>query len=217
MNQGDRMPSRRSAAANWAPLARFIAADEKIAQWAGKRPATAFVYEFVRFGLKQGWPCLYGGAMVGLLIATSLWYPRNAPLSRYDFLFLAALAIQIAMLAFRLETFRGSQGHPDLPHRRHPDGAVQDRGRLVDLSRSRVLAHRRRAVVLRIHVCLGRQLHRAFVAAVRFPLRSPSASVGAVCSVRRHLHSFLFPPLFRRHPPRSVRGAGASLWPPVGL
>ncbi len=105
MNQGDRMPSRRSAAANWAPLARFIAADEKIAQWAGKRPATAFVYEFVRFGLKQGWACLFGGAMVGLLIATSLWYPPNAPLSRYDFLFLAALAIQIAMLAFRLETF----------------------------------------------------------------------------------------------------------------
>jgi len=105
MNQGDRMPSRRSAAANWAPLARFIAADEKIAQWAGKRPATAFVYEFVRFGLKQGWACLFGGAMVGLLIATSLWYPPNAPLPRYDFLFLAALAIQIAMLAFRLETF----------------------------------------------------------------------------------------------------------------
>jgi len=42
--------------------------------------------------------------MVSLLIATSLWYPRSASLSRYDFLFLAALAIQIAMLAFRLET-----------------------------------------------------------------------------------------------------------------
>jgi uncharacterized membrane protein YoaT (DUF817 family) len=43
--------------------------------------------------------------MVGLLIATSLWYPRGALLARYDFLFLAALFIQIAMLAFRLETF----------------------------------------------------------------------------------------------------------------
>jgi uncharacterized membrane protein YoaT (DUF817 family) len=96
---------RRSAAANWAPLARFIAADARIAAWAGKQPATAFVYEFTRFGLKQGWACLFGGAMVGLLIATSPWYPRGAPLSRYDFLFLAALAIQIAMLAFRLETF----------------------------------------------------------------------------------------------------------------
>jgi uncharacterized membrane protein YoaT (DUF817 family) len=95
----------RSAAANWAPLARFIALDERIAHWAGKRPATAFLYEFVRFGLKQGWACLFGGAMVGLLIATSLWYPKGAVLSRYDFLFVAALAIQTAMLAFRLETF----------------------------------------------------------------------------------------------------------------
>lgn len=105
MNDSDKAPARRRAAANWAPLARFIAADERIAHWAGKRPATAFLYEFVRFGLKQGWACLFGGAMVGLLIATSLWYPRGALLARYDFLFLAALAIQIAMLAFRLETF----------------------------------------------------------------------------------------------------------------
>jgi uncharacterized membrane protein YoaT (DUF817 family) len=104
MNDIDGISRRRSAAANWAPLGRFIAADERIAQWAGKRPATAFLYEFVRFGLKQGWACLFGGAMVFLLIATSLWYPREASLSRYDFLFLAALAIQIAMLAFRLET-----------------------------------------------------------------------------------------------------------------
>jgi hypothetical protein len=42
------------------PLARFIAADERIAQWAGKRSATAFLYEFVRFGLKQSWACLFG-------------------------------------------------------------------------------------------------------------------------------------------------------------
>jgi uncharacterized membrane protein YoaT (DUF817 family) len=100
----DKPIARRSAAANWAPLARFIAADERIAQWAGKRPATVFLYEFVRFGLKQGWACLFGGAMVALLVATSLWYPRGATLARYDFLFLAALAIQTAMLLLRLET-----------------------------------------------------------------------------------------------------------------
>jgi hypothetical protein len=99
MNDCDETPGRRSAAANWAPLARFIAADERIAHWAGKRPATAFLYEFVRFGLKQGWACLFGGAMVGLLIATSLWYPRGALLARSDFLFLAALVIQIAMFS----------------------------------------------------------------------------------------------------------------------
>jgi len=32
------------------------------------------------------------------------WYPRGAALSRYDFLFLSALGIQVAMLLFRLET-----------------------------------------------------------------------------------------------------------------
>ena len=33
--------------------------------------------------------------------ATSLWYPKGAALGRYDFLFLAAVVIQIAMLAWR--------------------------------------------------------------------------------------------------------------------
>ena len=39
------------------------------------------------------------------LIGTYLWYPRVAPLARYDFIFLAADPIQIGMLAFKLETF----------------------------------------------------------------------------------------------------------------
>jgi uncharacterized membrane protein YoaT (DUF817 family) len=100
MNDGQ----RPSAAAAWAPLARFIAADRRIARWAEKRRPRQFVHEFVRFGIKQAWACLFGGAMLGLLIATSLWYPEDAAFAGYDFLFLAALAIQTAMLAFRLET-----------------------------------------------------------------------------------------------------------------
>ena len=94
-----------SAAAHWAPLARFVAAERRLGLWAGKRPSTVFIYEFVRFGVKQAWACLFGGAMVALLVGTYLWYPRGASLARYDFLFLMAVAIQIAMLAFRLETF----------------------------------------------------------------------------------------------------------------
>jgi uncharacterized membrane protein YoaT (DUF817 family) len=58
----------------------------------------------VRFGIKQAWACLFGGALVALIITTALWYPKGSPLGRYDFLFLAAVAIQIAMLAWRLET-----------------------------------------------------------------------------------------------------------------
>lgn len=59
--------------------------------------------EFLVFGLKEAWACLFGAAMLALILATSLWYPQEAWLARYDFLFLAALAIQIAMLAARLE------------------------------------------------------------------------------------------------------------------
>ncbi|MBK8455838.1 MAG: DUF817 domain-containing protein [Phyllobacteriaceae bacterium] len=59
--------------------------------------------EFLVFGLKQAWACLYGGALLGLIIATRHAWPEAAAINRYDFLFVAALSIQIAMLAFRLE------------------------------------------------------------------------------------------------------------------
>jgi uncharacterized membrane protein YoaT (DUF817 family) len=68
-------------------------------------PVTGFLFEFVSFGIKQGWACLFGGLMLALLLATHLFYPPNAPLARYDFLTLAALAIQAAMLATKLETW----------------------------------------------------------------------------------------------------------------
>jgi uncharacterized membrane protein YoaT (DUF817 family) len=93
-----------SAAARWAPLATFIAVEDRIARRAEQRAATAAAYEFLRFGIKQAWACLFGAAMVVLIAATFLWYPRSAVLARYDFIFLAALAIQAAMLVFRLET-----------------------------------------------------------------------------------------------------------------
>lgn len=62
----------------------------------------AFV-EFVVFGLKQGWACLFGGALLALLIATRVLWPQDAALARYDFLFLAALALQGTLLATKLE------------------------------------------------------------------------------------------------------------------
>ncbi|MCB1454178.1 MAG: DUF817 domain-containing protein [Rhizobiaceae bacterium] len=60
--------------------------------------------EFIVFGLKQAWACLFGGAMLALIIGTRLFWPDDAGLTRYDFLFLAALSIQLGMLVFRLET-----------------------------------------------------------------------------------------------------------------
>jgi uncharacterized membrane protein YoaT (DUF817 family) len=94
-----------SAARAWAPLARFIEVEARIGAWAERRVSTLVLYEFTRFGIKQGWACLFGALMLALLIGTHLLYPRGAWLARYDFLVLAAVGIQAAMLAFRLETW----------------------------------------------------------------------------------------------------------------
>ncbi|HEV7308031.1 DUF817 domain-containing protein [Ensifer sp.] len=60
--------------------------------------------EFLVFGIKQAFACVFGGAMLGLMLATRLWWPEDIGLARYDFLFLAALLIQFALIAFKLET-----------------------------------------------------------------------------------------------------------------
>ncbi|MGB3502720.1 MAG: DUF817 domain-containing protein [Mesorhizobium sp.] len=62
--------------------------------------------EFLVFGLKQAWACLFGGALLVLIVSTRYLWPEDATLTRYDFLFLAALGIQAALLALRLETWR---------------------------------------------------------------------------------------------------------------
>jgi uncharacterized membrane protein YoaT (DUF817 family) len=98
-------PRRQGSAARlYAPLARFIEAEARLGRWAEQRPWRTLLYEFLRFGVKQGWACLFGALMLALLLATYLYYPRNLPLARYDFLFLAALLIQAGMLLFKLET-----------------------------------------------------------------------------------------------------------------
>ncbi len=80
--------------------------EAQLAAWAEARgPWSVGVYEFIRFGLKQGWACLFGGLMCALMIATHLFYPADAALARYDFLTIAAVLIQIAMLGFKLETW----------------------------------------------------------------------------------------------------------------
>jgi uncharacterized membrane protein YoaT (DUF817 family) len=65
----------------------------------------SWAYEFALFVFKQGWACLFGALMLALLLATHLLYPADAPLARYDVLTLAALGIQLGMLALRLETW----------------------------------------------------------------------------------------------------------------
>jgi uncharacterized membrane protein YoaT (DUF817 family) len=62
----------------------------------------AFLWEFFLFGLKEARACIFAGVFLLLLLLS-----RHLPLfglPRYDFLFLAALGIQVVLLASGLET-----------------------------------------------------------------------------------------------------------------
>lgn len=58
--------------------------------------------ELLWFGRQQAFACIFGILLLGGLIVTKHWDPDGV-LSRSDFLFLYALSLQGALLAFRLE------------------------------------------------------------------------------------------------------------------
>ena len=91
-------------------MKRFTSVEQRIDQAAhgvlDRLPAhglSGALVEFTVFGLKQGWACLFGGAMLFLIIVTKYAPSDWLGIPRYDFLFLAALVIQLAMLALKLE------------------------------------------------------------------------------------------------------------------
>ncbi|MGB0370170.1 MAG: DUF817 domain-containing protein [Opitutales bacterium] len=65
----------------------------------------AWLEEFLLFGIKQAWACLFGALLLAGILVTHYWYPDIA-LHRFDFLFIYAVSIQIALIAFRLESWR---------------------------------------------------------------------------------------------------------------
>ncbi|MDH5327336.1 MAG: DUF817 domain-containing protein [Gammaproteobacteria bacterium] len=69
----------------------------------GDRHWAAYSFEFLVFGLKQAWACLFAALLLALILGTKVWYPLDT-LARYDFLFLAALSIQGLLLVYRLES-----------------------------------------------------------------------------------------------------------------
>ncbi len=78
---------------------------ERMETWALRQgPVAAAGYEFLRFGVKQAWACLFGGLLLGLMIVTKRYYPHGAGLPRYDALVIACLIIQAILLWFRMET-----------------------------------------------------------------------------------------------------------------
>lgn len=87
-------------------IRHFLTAQrEAVRAYSVRGPWTAWLFEFVSFGIKQAWACLFGGVFLALLIATYLFYPEAGWLARYDFLVLAAIAIQAALLLSGLETW----------------------------------------------------------------------------------------------------------------
>jgi uncharacterized membrane protein YoaT (DUF817 family) len=97
-----RFPS--DAARTWPLIARFSAFEAALGARAATQPVRAHVYEFIRFGCKQAWACVFGALMVALIVSTHLAWPQPAPIARYDILFVAALSIQAVLLLTRLET-----------------------------------------------------------------------------------------------------------------
>jgi len=72
-------------------------------------PATgprASLIEFLVFGAKQAWACVFGAVLLAVLLAARLWYPDDAALARNDLLTIVAVVLQIVLVATRLETGR---------------------------------------------------------------------------------------------------------------
>ena len=66
-------------------------------------PLGRFWHEFLLFGVKQGWACLFAAVLIAAIIGTFLFYPKGSFLTRYDFLFIVALGMQALLLALKFE------------------------------------------------------------------------------------------------------------------
>jgi uncharacterized membrane protein YoaT (DUF817 family) len=80
-----------------------ITIEAMLSNAAGARLGSA-IYEFLVFGLKQAASCVFAGSFLFLLAISS--HVSIPGLARYDFLFLSAIAIQIVLVAVRLENWR---------------------------------------------------------------------------------------------------------------
>ena len=63
-------------------------------------------HRILRFLGAQASAALFGILLMAAIIATRLWYPDWAPITRYDALVIFAVGTQVALIAFRLETLR---------------------------------------------------------------------------------------------------------------
>lgn len=85
---------------------RFLAVRQQLERASVTPGWPGALFEFAVFVFKQGWACLFGALMLGALLLSHFYYPTDAVIHRYDALTLFAVAVQFAMLSFRLETPR---------------------------------------------------------------------------------------------------------------
>jgi len=64
-----------------------------------------YFQEFLYFGFKQAYACLFGGAFLFMILLTSMFWHVDWPIARYDFLVFYALAIQAAFVLLKMETW----------------------------------------------------------------------------------------------------------------
>ena len=81
----------------------LFSTEHALTRIAGPRLA-AGICEFLVFGVKQAAACVFAGSFLFLLAISS--HLSLFGLARYDFLFLSAIAIQIVLVAVRLENWR---------------------------------------------------------------------------------------------------------------
>lgn len=94
-------------------MGRFTSLERRIDAWARdllrRTPESgwrSWLVEFIVFGVKQAWACIFGGAMLALIVVSAVAYPSNAVVDRNDALVLGAVTVQIFMVLFRLESGR---------------------------------------------------------------------------------------------------------------
>lgn len=82
----------------------WLAALKRLSErWVLPLPLGRLWHELLLFGVLQAWACLFAGILLFAIVVTKFGWPAGAPIARYDFLFLVALATQGALLTLKME------------------------------------------------------------------------------------------------------------------
>jgi len=81
----------------------LLALKRRSERWLLPLPLGRLWHELLLFGVLQAWACLFAGILLVAIVATKFTWPAAAPIARYDFLLLVALAIQGGLLALKME------------------------------------------------------------------------------------------------------------------